>query len=301
MRCGGTIGVVPHVVCALLSVTLSLSGTVPFGVSGAGVIALVGPYDAYEAKLIEAEHAATTGEQAKAVSLYRDAYESLPAQDRAGDLGADVVTRVDELTHSETFQTAPDPTALAGAIQLMERHIEDLRRFAPDRDTARTQVSLATLVALRDAKAEPKAPEPEPEPGPEPPPEPPEPDPQPQPQPASRRPLGVGLVVSGAVAFVGGVSLLAYGGWWFGRTNAGYRREVGDLGPGFSSPALNDWRDEEYVPARVLMATGAIVGVIGVGLVIGGAVVLARDGRSNTVFAPLLGPDRVGIGARGRF
>lgn len=279
---------------AFLAAALSLS------------LSLAGPYDMYGPKLEEAEAAVEAGSHADAFSSFHDAYESLPAKDRAGDLGADVVARVGEVARSEAFTASPDAAALAEAIALTRRHLEDLERFAPQRDREKATQQLAELEAMKGGEEPAVVPTPAADPV----------HTTPPPateaaratgvsgrgrradQPHSKRPTGIALVVLGTGGVLAGVGLLGYGGWRFSLTTQTYEAEGDSVDDGDEAAELNAWRRREYLKSGLALGFGGLIAGTGIGMLIAGAVMVSRNKKSTTAWLPVIGPNSVGLSGK---
>ena len=265
-----------------------------------------GPYDEYGSKLEAAEAAVESGSHADALISFRDAYESLPAKDRAGDLGADVVSRVGEVARSEAFASSPDPQALDDAIAVTRRHLEDLERFAPERSRELAEEQLAELEAMKEEDEPAAVPVPAPTPQVSP-----EPEPEAKPRRArrgaqdkdagpanSKRPVAITLVVLGTGGVLAGAGFLGYGGWRFSLASQGYRAESDAVDNDDEAAELNAWRRREYLKSGLSLGAGGLLAGAGIGMLIAGAVMLSRNKKSNTAWLPVVGPNMVGLSGK---
>lgn len=269
------------------------------------------PYDAYARSLQEAIDAVTQGRLGGAVQAYAAAYDALPANDRVGALGDDVVIAVVDLCEQSDFVNTAELRELQTAEALIERYVQD----AVSLDAAAVLPShRAALEALRLAIEEHEhASEAPPELNPPklPPPAEPERDAAPreapdEPKPRVRR-LGLGLTIGGAGLTAVGVGLLAYGASFNALNNrlaSVYERdEANGTLRGDDLATANAFIAEEQRQANAWLAVGGVAAGVGAGLIVAGVVVLYRHRRpSNSArMVPILGPNRSGMAVVRRF
>jgi len=245
----------------------------------------LGPYDAYGEHLKQARRQGKEGALVDAAKTYTLAYESLPMQDRATELGSDVVAQVAALIEASAPHEPP-PTLLETTIALLDRHIEDIAKFAADRDaTAFTTTRddfRAKLSAIRSD--EPSSPLPStPREG-----SPPlilvgsSPEPDRSSISGSHK-LGIGLTTGGSALVVTGVAFMAYGGWLRQRTLDLYDSRR-DRCVAEACEDQSEWRDRELRSATGWLAGGSVAAAIGVAALATGIwLMIQRRDRSHRI------------------
>jgi hypothetical protein len=300
---------------AALTAVLVAASPLPHGV--ASVARAAGPaggmqkfYDV----LAQAEEADAARQLARAADLYTEAYDALPPAERATEIGSDVVRAAARVRRDQFFENPKDPAPLAPSAALLERHLADVRRLQPDRDVSELEKELTSVTALQEGFAETETEtetdEAETEPTPDPIPvvdtETTTTDPPDDPVPRDRRPLGLGLTIGGAIGIAGGATLLALGGSLHSSTTSTYNSRRGlapeDCTLQGSICELEEWKDGEYARANAMLAVGSILAAAGIGLVIGGATVLARNRKEHAfVLGPLHTRAGTGLTVSGSF
>lgn len=268
-------------------------------------------YAQYAEKLEAADAAAQRGARRDAIVALSAAYHALPAADRGTRLGADVVERVARLAQEDYLDGSKDREVLDVAVALLDAHLEDLGRVAPDADPSlyqqyrrRLDTARSTLDGSSTSEAAPAAaPEEQPRPSRsrrsgEAPSEADEADPG---APAgtagndrTRRrrqlTLGLGLGLGGAVAATG-IAFLGYRASFSKRTERDYEtnRNACEALPQPTDPtaagpcdATESWYEGEQDKIRTHLVIGSVLLSAGAAAMIAtGVVVLVKDKRGR--------------------
>lgn len=253
------------------------------------------PFDPFKEKMREGNEADQAGDASAAIDAYVEAYESLPPAQRADrNAGFYVVQRVWGLARAPLSDGQLDPVLVQRAIELLERHIEDVKKVG-DGYTASLEKQKAELTSLLDEPVEPTFPGTDDESNattsqdesiagsnpadtvsrPSDSPAPIAPSPRNDRAPG-RDPLSIGLLSSGAVALAGGIGLMVGGGVHMSITERELDRVREDGSCMAPSCDLDAWHAQERREHIGLLAGGAILAAAGVALVTTGAVLLVK-------------------------
>ena len=257
--------------------------------------------------------------------MYRLAYEALPATDRAGDFGEDIVNRVTALTRQDEFLESAGTAGLEEASALIERYLDDVERFEFERKVSQHQKNLAKLALLvarvkkqeqaKEAEEQLQQQDDETRPLPA--------TPSPFVEPAelgtpavgsrdsspprdtvTRRPLVIGLSVGGAA--------LAIGSLGFFLNAARISGYVDQVESDLDDPSLSeedrrvgqDYIEENNPRAAASSAGGVIMLLAGLGL-IGGAIAVdvidRKRARASASLFPSISRSGAGLSLSGRF
>lgn len=258
-------------------------------------------YDDYAEHLEQAQARADAEDYGGALGNFAQAYAALPADDRVGELGADVIDRVIGLTAATLAEPDPDPEALRRARAVLVRHLGEVEQTDPQRDLSavheqREQIDAA--LAQRE---------------PAPPPPPPTANrrvvsPTPTDTSPSRRRLALGLTIGGSVAAVAGIGLIGYGGWFSSRNRDLQDRFDADDAAGRLTvndrTTMRNYLDEEKREAATWIVAGVVATTAGVGVLTAGLIMLRRERRATPTTAtvsPIVGPQTAGLLIRARF
>jgi len=245
------------------------------------------PYDVYEATLAQAEQASRSGDFALAVDLYTRAYEALPAEDRAGELGSDLVHEIAATAQASDERDDRDVSLLRSAIEVIDRHLavvsapsgsaaggasrESLAHKRLQLGARLTEITIAPESVTTD-ETRPTQPPAKPR------------------KPVSherRKDVAFGLLAGGVVVLGGGIGLLAGGGRHFNTTEEDYERSLAANSCTAPDCDLEGWYAQERREIAGLFAGGGILAAVGVALLVTGGVIAAssfkrdREGRSS--------------------
>jgi hypothetical protein len=255
------------------------------------------PQGDFEQLIAEADGHASQGRHAEALRAYSDAFRSMPTELKASGVGEFVAVAAGKAAIDD-FAARGDRRSLEDARMILLAFVGAAKAADPASGPAPIDAAkerLAEIDALMpevaDAPIEPLPAPADEEPAPPPPADDTKPD---------RSRLGVGLVVAGGVAAVAGLGLVIAGArqvpWYEQKletegwlpTDAGYDQQIADA---------------ERV-RTIDLGIGAAALVVGVGLGVTGAVLLARSKQSKrggVAVVPVLGRDRALLGATMRF
>lgn len=284
---------VPFLRCSAPGLALCLA------VAGVPGHAAAAPEGDFEQLIAEADAHVDQGRHDEALSAYTRAYRAMPAELQVSGVG--------EFVAMAAGKAALEDFAARGDRRSLEQARDVLRAFVTAAQTADPQLSPAPTDAASQRLAEidaqlgsgPPPSEPPPltddagdEPSAAPPPEP--------DAPPDRSRAGLALAVSGGVAALAGVGLLVAGA----RQVPWIERKLDEQGWQPTDEGYDDQiADAERVRA-IDLGLGAAALVVGVGLGVTGAVLLARSKRAkpgSVAVAPALGPGIAGLTTTVRF
>lgn len=279
----------PHVACgvALLAASLVLAAPRPAFASS-----VFGPGEDATSLVVAADAAHEAGRLAEAADLYRRAYTAMSPEEREA-LGAVVVgVALDDL--KATFTATSDAAYARTAGELLDMLERDAGGSLPD-DLVTHRTWIDEALAAESAREEPPADDPtEGVATPE------EPAPRGDREPAGREIAGPVLVAAGAAAAVGGIVMLAVGAPLGDKAERAREDALAD--PRFMAAAPADqelfsMQYADYVGAEKKRGTGLIAGgavllVVGVGVATYGVVRLVQHRRRGSTTArvqPIVG------------
>lgn len=252
----------------------------------------------FEQLLAEADGHALDGRPDEALTAYEKAFEAMPPELRATEVGELVVLAAGKAALDD-YERNHDVESLRRGRALLIAFITEVSS-RPDAPPPPLDSARARLDEIDAAipEAEPATPPPAPAVTTNENAEPTSPEPMTDDAPR-RRPLGLALAASGGVVALGGVALVVAGTQqvpWF-------ERKMEEIG---WTPDHPEYADEAARAERMRaidIGVGAAVAVVGVGLGVTGAVLIARDrkARSNVALSGAVGPDGALLTARLRF
>jgi hypothetical protein len=257
----------------------------------------------FEQLIAEADAHSSAGRHADALESYVEAFTAMPAELRASSVGQFVALAAANAAQ-EDFRARGDASSLDQARDVLRAFV--LVAQASDREGTAELVTeaQARLAELEQVRSSP-SPAPEPDPGgsasddgldtP----------PSDGPTPSGDRTgpdrsrLGIALAVSGGVVFLGGLGLMIAGA----RQVPWYEEELASEGWASTDPGYDEQIAQAQGVRNVDYGIGALMLVVGVGVGVTGAVLLAKSKqrRRELAVVPVLGRDRALLGARWRF
>lgn len=278
----------PHVACgvAVLAASLVLATPRPAFASSATGASAFGPSEDATSLVVQADAAHEAGRLVEAADLYTRAYRAMSAEEREA-LGAVVVgVALEDL--KATYTTTSDAAYARTAGELLDAFESDVGGALPD-DVAAHRSWIDDALAGAEPEDEPEVDDPtdasitpEPTPGD-----------RGERDRSGREIAGPVLVAVGAAAAIGGVVMLALGAPLGDDAEASRDAALAD--PRFTSASPSDqmifqMQYEDYVDAEKkrgtgLVAGGAVLLVIGVGLATYGVVRLVKHRRAASTAA----------------
>jgi len=244
-------------------------------------------YERYATHVEQAEIASRKGEPIVAIEQCGLAYELLPGTERGAELGQGVVdfaigVAQDAKGHRD------EVVVLEQALGLLDRHLDDVRRFAADRDPTSALASRRALAArleeLDQADSVPNpataqsGPRKQPGLAVE------DPSLEPRPDrgsdtrdpdgPSPRRKLALGLIGVGSALTLGGLAVLGYGIGFRVTQDDRLERELAKCMDESCRAMQNDWNEGELDKAREWIIGGAVATPLSVAVLLSGLILL---------------------------